>query len=37
VGDVVNIYRSNKITKLIKACDVNFYEILRNKIGGNKL
>jgi NAD+ kinase len=37
VGDVVDIYRSNKITKLIKACDVNFYEILRNKIGGNKL
>jgi NAD+ kinase len=35
-GDVVDIYRSNKITKLIKACDVNFYEILRNKIGGNK-
>lgn len=35
-GDVVNIYRSNKITKLIKANDVNFYEILRNKLGGSQ-
>lgn len=35
-GDVVNIYRSNRITKLIKANDVNFYEILRNKLGGSQ-
>lgn len=34
-GDVVNIHRSSRITKLIKASDVNFYEILRNKLGGN--
>lgn len=35
VGDKVDIYQSGKITKLIKASDVNFYEILRNKLGGS--
>ncbi|MGN0396136.1 MAG: NAD(+)/NADH kinase [Coprococcus sp.] len=35
-GDIVNIYQSNRITKLIKANDVNFYEILRNKLGGSQ-
>ncbi len=35
-GDVVNIYRSNRITKLIKANDINFYKILRNKLGGSQ-
>ncbi len=35
VGDRVDIYKSGKITKLIKMSDINFYEILRNKLGGN--
>ena len=35
VGDKVDIYQSGKITKLIKASNVNFYEILRNKLGGS--
>lgn len=34
-GDRIDICRSERITKLIKASDVNFYEILRNKLGGN--
>ncbi len=33
-GDIVNIYRSDRTTKLIKANKINFYEILRNKLGG---
>lgn len=35
VGDRVNIYKSGKITKLIKTSNINFYEILRDKLGGN--
>lgn len=35
VGDRINIYKSGKITKLIKTSNVNFYEILRNKLGGS--
>ncbi len=35
VGDRINIYKSGKITKLIKTSNINFYEILRNKLGGN--
>ena len=35
VGDRVDIRKSEKITRLIKASNVNFYEILRNKLGGN--
>ncbi len=34
-GDRIDISRSEKITRLIKASNVNFYEILRNKLGGN--
>lgn len=33
-GDVINICVSTRDTKFIKASDVNFYEILRNKLGG---
>ena len=33
-GDVLDICTSQRTTKLIKASDVNFYEILRNKLGG---
>ena len=32
-GDVLDICTSQRTTKLIKASDVNFYEILRNKLG----
>ena len=35
VGDRVDIRKAEKITRLIKASNVNFYEILRNKLGGN--
>ncbi len=33
-GDILDICVSKRTTKLIKASDVNFYEILRNKLGG---
>ncbi len=33
-GDIFDICVSKRTTKLIKASDVNFYEILRNKLGG---
>jgi NAD+ kinase len=33
-GDIVEIEQMAHITKLIKANDINFYEILRNKLGG---
>ena len=33
-GDILDICVSKGTTKLIKASDVNFYEILRNKLGG---
>ena len=33
-GDVLDICASQRTTKLIKASNVNFYEILRNKLGG---
>lgn len=33
-GDILDICVSQRTTKLIKASDVNFYEILRNKLGG---
>lgn len=33
-GDVLDVCVSQRTTKLIKASDVNFYEILRNKLGG---
>ncbi len=36
-GDTVDICKSERITKLIKANDVNFYEILRNKLGGTPI
>lgn len=32
VGDVIDVCVSSRTTKLIKASDVNFYEILRNKM-----
>lgn len=34
-GDRIDICRSERITKLIKIRNNNFYEILRNKLGGN--
>ena len=33
-GDVLDICVSQRTTQLVKASDVNFYEILRNKLGG---
>jgi NAD+ kinase len=33
-GDVLDICVSQRKTQLIKATDINFYEILRNKLGG---
>ena len=33
-GDILDICVSKRTTKLIKGSDVNFYEILRNKLGG---
>lgn len=33
-GDVLSVESSQRITRLIKASNVNFYEILRNKLGG---
>ncbi len=33
-GDVLDVCVSQRTTQLIKASDVNFYEILRNKLGG---
>lgn len=34
-GDKIDIFRSEKNTKLVKVSNINFYEILRNKLGGN--
>lgn len=33
-GDVLSVEASQRTTRLIKASNVNFYEILRNKLGG---
>ena len=33
-GDEIYIRRSANVTKLIKATDKNFYELLRSKFGG---
>lgn len=35
VGDVIEVKLSEKTTKLIKMYDVNFYSVLREKIGGS--